>query len=222
MSQRQRTTRCNQEGPVELSNEPCVHRLITHSVSGREDPFRDGVRARDGKYVISGMVNRRAPFNMWSGFEAAHIFPLESGSYWIEQNYGRWIRDATPGVAELNSCQNGFLLRGDIHTDFDTYLVSVNPNDNHKITVFGLDNAGIDGRSLDPVCRDPTDPHRVSDQLLRWHFRQSVLANMRGAGEPIFEHDFPPGTDRMGQIQKEPYARERLEMEFASRLRGVV
>lgn len=65
---------------------------------------------------------------MWSGFEAAHIFPLESESYWIEQNYGRWIRDATPVVEKLSSCQNGFLLRGDIHADFDTHLVSVNPN----------------------------------------------------------------------------------------------
>ncbi|KAF8434904.1 hypothetical protein BGX38DRAFT_1218585 [Terfezia claveryi] len=33
------------------------------------------------------------------------------------------------------------------------------------------------------------DPHRVSDEVLRWHFRQNVLANMRGAGEPVFEHD---------------------------------
>jgi hypothetical protein len=81
---------------------------------------------------------------------------------------------------------------------------------------------GLDGRILDPVCRDPANLHRVSDQLLRWHFRQSVLANMRGAGEPIFEHDFPPGTDMMAEMQQEPYAQERLEMEFASRLRGVV
>lgn len=105
-----------------------MHRLITHSVSGREDAFRQGIRARDGKCVISGMVNRRAPFNMWSGFEAAHIFPLESESYWIEQNYGRWIQDVTPGITKINSRQNGFLLRGDIRTDFDNYLVSVNPN----------------------------------------------------------------------------------------------
>jgi len=64
--------------------------------------------------------------------------------------------------------------------------------------------------------------HTVSDQLLRWHFRQSVLANVRGAGEPIFEHDFPPGTDMMSEICEGPYAGERLEMEVASRLRGFV
>lgn len=78
----------------------------------------------------------------------------------------------------------------------------------------------VDGRILDPVCRDPSSPDRVSDELLRWHFRQSVLANMRGAGEPIFETDFPPGTDMMGTLRSEPYAKDRLEMEFESRLRG--
>ena len=62
--------------------------------------------------------------------------------------------------------------------------------DNYKIVTFSDDLGEFDGRVLDPVCRDPNDPHRVSDELLRWHFRQSVLANMRGAGKPIFEHDF--------------------------------
>lgn len=85
--------------------------------------------------------------------------------------------------------------------------------------MFGFDVFGIDGRTLDSVCRDPANPHRVSDQLLRWHFCQSVLANMRGAGEPIFEHDFT-GEDMIGAISQEPYGRERLEMEVAARLRG--
>lgn len=84
--------------------------------------------------------------------------------------------------------------------------------------MFGFDNFGIDGKVLDPVCRNSTDPHHVSEQLLRWHFRQSVLANMRGAGEPIFEHDFPPGTDMVGEIRDGPYAKERFEMEIAARL----
>ena len=84
--------------------------------------------------------------------------------------------------------------------------------------MFGDDNFDMDGRVLDPVCRDP---HRVSDGLLRWHFRQSVLANMRGAGEPIFEHDFA-GEDMIKVISKEKYGKERLEMEVAARLRGFV
>lgn len=115
-------------GRIEVNNEPWVHRIITHSISGRDLAFRDGIRARDGRCVISGVVNARAPFDIWSGFEAAYIFPLESESHWAERNYGRWIRDVTPGVAKINSPQNGFLLRRDIHTDFDNYLVSVNPD----------------------------------------------------------------------------------------------
>ena len=38
------------------------------------------------------------------------------------------------------------------------------------------------------------------DELLRWDFRQAVLTNMKGAGEPIFEDDFPPGSDMIGEI----------------------
>lgn len=157
--------------------------------------------------------------------------------------------DYVNGVSEfkINSCQNGLLLRRDLHTMFDNYLISVNPDvsdfaediiiiimivllvanvlfiylkDGYKIIVFNRDIFGLDGRVLDPVCRNPTDLHRVSDELLRWHFRQSVLANMRGAGEPIFEHDFPSGTDMMREIREGPSAQERFEMEIASRLRG--
>ena len=31
------------------------------------------------------------------------------------------------------------------------------------------------------------DPERPVDELLRWHFRQAVLANVRGQGEPYFD-----------------------------------
>ena len=90
--------------------------------------------------------------------------------------------------------------------------------DNYKIIMFVPDDWGIDGRTLDPICRDPNDPNHVSEEVLRWHFRQSVLANMRGGGEPIFETDFPPGTDMMATMRAEPYSKERFEMEIASRL----
>jgi len=68
----------------------------------------------------------------------------------------------------------------------------------------------LDGRILDPVCRDDADPYRVSDELLRWQFRQLVLANMRGDGEPIFESDFT-GEDMIKVISAEKYWKERLE-----------
>lgn len=37
----------------------------------------------------------------------------------------------------------------------------------------------------------------VPDQLFRWHFKQPVLENMKGAGELVIEYDLPPGTDMM-------------------------
>jgi hypothetical protein len=58
------------------------------------------------------------------------------------------------------------------------------------------------------------DPQRPVDELLRWHFRQSVLANMRGTGEPIFEHNFPPGSDIVGDILGGPIIAERMEVEL--------
>lgn len=69
------------------------------------------------------------------------------------------------------------------------------------------------------MCRDPNNPDRVVDELLRWHFRQAILANMKGDGEPRFEHDFPAGTDMMGEILEGPFPAERMELELFSRLR---
>jgi hypothetical protein len=167
------------------------------------------------------VVNIRAP-DRWTGFEAAHIFPLEKENLWIQWGYSRWITDMddTVGLSKINSCQNGFLLSRNVHGDFDQYLLSVSPDDNYKVTVFDQDVFGIDGRTLDAVCRDPEDSNRVSDELLRWHFRQSVLANMRGAGEPVFEHDFVD-KDMVKEISEGPYAKERFELELSARLHGV-
>ena len=57
-----------------------------------------------------------------------------------------------------------------------------------------------------------------SDELLRWHFRQALLANMRGTGEPTFEHDFPPGSDIVGDILRGPKSAERMEFELFDHL----
>ncbi|KAK9388452.1 hypothetical protein V1515DRAFT_532974, partial [Lipomyces mesembrius] len=88
----------------------------------------------------------------------------------------------------------------------------------HKVITFMPNHWGIDGRILDPICRNPNNPDRVSYEVLRWPFRQCVLDNMRGAGEPVFETDFPAGTDMMATLRDEPYGTERFEMELASRL----
>jgi hypothetical protein len=75
---------------------------------------------------------------------------------------------------------------------------------------------GIAGGCLDQQLL--SHRQRPINELLRWHFRQAVLTNMKGAGEPIFEHDFPPGSDMMGQILKGPRAADRMEFELFGRL----
>ena len=42
---------------------------------------------------------------------------------------------------------------------------------------------------------------------------------MQGAGEPLFETDFPDGIDMMATLRTEPYGKERVEMELEIRLR---
>ncbi len=85
---------------------------------------------------------------------------------------------------------------------------------------FADDGEGLAGKYLNQEFLD--DPQRPVDQLLRWHFRQAVLANMRGAGEPRFEHDFPPGSDIVGDILDGPKSAERMEFELFSRLAAQV
>jgi len=41
---------------------------------------------------------------------------------------------------------------------------------------------------------------------------------MKGAGEPVYEHDFPSGSDIVGSILKGPKAARRMEFELFSRL----
>ncbi|KAG0132673.1 hypothetical protein HOY82DRAFT_538726 [Tuber indicum] len=212
------------DASIRVSNEPWIPRSISLNTRGRDDRFSHEVRDRDRRCVFSGLINPELNIQAdnWSGFQPTHIFPPEHESLWTQCDYGQEITDIddTLGTAKIDSCQNGFLLGSCARTNFEEYLISVNPDDNYKIVVFDIDIFGLDGRILYPVCRNPDDPHRVSDQLLRWHFRQSILANLRGAGEPIFEHDFPPGHDMAGEILAGPYGQERFELEIASRLRG--
>ncbi|KAK9352464.1 hypothetical protein V1523DRAFT_414014 [Lipomyces doorenjongii] len=57
------------------------------------------------------------------------------------------------------------------------YLINV--DDDYKIVTFTDDQWDLGGRQLDPVCRDRNSEQSPRDELLRWHFRQAVLANMR-------------------------------------------
>ena len=56
------------------------------------------------------------------------------------------------------------------------------------------------GTNLDWQDKNAMEKH--ANQLLRWYFRQYVLADMPGIGEPVFEHGFPPSTDQIADIHE--------------------
>ncbi|KAF8424374.1 HNH endonuclease-domain-containing protein [Tirmania nivea] len=201
------------EGTITVNNEPWLVRTVSVSSGTRVAEFRDGVRQRDRRCIITGRSAMNAR-GSWTGFEAAHIFPVAYEGYWIQRNYDRWITIRPNNGGSINSVQNGLLLDSGVHPLFDNYDVSINPDDNHKVVWFNTDTHGTAGNYVD----FGGDECRPVNQLLRWHFRQAVLANMRGAGEPVFEVDFPPRSDVMGEIMQGPMAAERMEFELFSRL----
>ncbi|OAP63734.1 hypothetical protein AYL99_02961 [Fonsecaea erecta] len=203
--------------PFHLNNEQVVARTITQSTGTRTHAFQDAVRLRDRQCIISGQpVPRLGGDYLWRRFEAAHIFPIAKEDLWRDYNYDRWITIPPRWGGSINSVQNGLLLKRDIHALFDAFDISINPDDNYKVVAFTLVEDDFEGKYLDRELF--TRPDAPIDQLLRWHFRQAVLTNMRGAGEPIFEDDFPPGSDIVGQILRGPKAGERMEFELFNRL----
>ena len=71
-------------------------------------------------------MNPDSEVDLWFGFDAAYIFPLAYESDFTLQGLSRWITnkrgDSDTGI---NSCQNGLLLRADIHQLFDNYGFSI-------------------------------------------------------------------------------------------------
>ncbi|KAJ9266269.1 hypothetical protein DTO195F2_1384 [Paecilomyces variotii] len=201
---------------VEISDEQWHPRTLSLSNTPTEDAFRDQVRTRDRRCVITGRINQDADVGIWTGFEAAHIFPLALDPLFISQGFAQLITyNDPPGV---DSPQNGILLRADIHSLWDNYFIAINPNNGYRVQTFRPSTWDLQGNVLHTVCRQPGNPLSVIDALLLWHFEQAVLINMRGAGGPIFEFDFPPGTDMMGEIRRGPQPAERMEAELFNRL----
>jgi len=204
-------------GSYLLTDESWMVRTASLASGTRIQAFSDAVRSRDRQCLVSGevvpMFNDK-PY--YSGFEAAHIFPLAYEGHWKQYGYGNCITIPPEKGGTINSVQNGILLENAVHKKFDNYDFSINPDDNYKIVFFMPDSKNLAGKHLDPELLN--NPQRPLDVILRWHFRQAVLANMKGAGEPIFEQDFQPGSDMVGDILRGPKAGERMEFELFSRL----
>jgi hypothetical protein len=104
-----------------------VFRLISMNSGSRVRDFRDAVRDRDRRCLITGEEAEDERGN-WSGYEVAHVFPLAHEGHWQEYNFDRWITIPPAKGGSINSVQNGLLLRSDLHQLFDTYDLSVNPD----------------------------------------------------------------------------------------------
>ncbi|PUU76588.1 hypothetical protein B9Z19DRAFT_1129576 [Tuber borchii] len=168
-------------GTVTISDELVVTSMEAIDTGRRCRFFPDAVRQRDRGCAITGTVAELGHHGVWWSFEAAHIYPLAYQGHWDEKNYDRWVKilPANGSDTKLNSIQNGILLRRDIHSHFDAYDVSINLDDHYGITCFSpaLLGLNIAGRHLDQTFLDKKN--RPTDQILRWHFRQAVLVNMR-------------------------------------------
>jgi hypothetical protein len=64
----------------------------------------------------------------WTGFEAAHIFPLAYEGDWTRNGYDRWVTIPSAKGGNINSVQNGMLLDSAVHQRFDSYCFSINPD----------------------------------------------------------------------------------------------
>ncbi|KAG0123934.1 hypothetical protein HOY82DRAFT_466541, partial [Tuber indicum] len=206
-------------GSITITEEVPLTRTTSLPSGTRVASFTDSVHERDRRCIIAGMPAPLAEFGNRRSFDTAHIFPLVYEEYWNGRNYGDWITvpPANESDGSINSVQNGILLRRDIRDYFDSYDLSVNPDDNFKIVCFTPDslNYHIDCRHLDQTFIG--NALRPVDELLRWHFRQAVLDNVKGAGEPCFETDFPPGLDIMYEIMTGPKGGTRMEFELFTR-----
>ncbi|KAK9244177.1 hypothetical protein V1506DRAFT_335455 [Lipomyces tetrasporus] len=180
-------------GSISITDEKCVLGHHSRIKASRTDKFRNQVRERDArKCVVTGIVNTDAEVGSWDGFEVAHVFPISHKKLFVDLGFSELITNReSEKDSGINSCQNGLLMRSCIHQQFDGFDFSINPDDSYKIVTFRTDPFKVGGRILDPICRAPNDEQRVRDELLRWHFRQAVLINVRGDGEPGLRNGRP-------------------------------
>ena len=96
----------------------------------RVDEFKNKVRERDGRCVVTKVENLAKESGLWAGFEAAHIFPLAYEHQWNTQGWSQQISilPSQRSYGTINSVQNGLLLENTIHTMFDLYYFSINPD----------------------------------------------------------------------------------------------
>lgn len=112
---------------VELTNEDALLRAVSKlSTTMQMTEFTNAVRHRDRGCVVTKEAQGELLIKagLWSGFEAAHVFPLAYSALWADQGFNAAITTPGPNGDNINSVQNG-ILRADLHQLFDTYHFSI-------------------------------------------------------------------------------------------------
>jgi len=154
--------------------------------------------------------------------------------HWKDNNYGHWttIPPATESAGSINSVKNGMLLGNTIHALFDGYDLSINPDVRtpcfrgvYRLICYRIITRSSASDTIErasPACISTSDILRIRvDRSISFCVdisgRRGGLREYEGAGVPVFEFDFPPGSD-MGETMSGPRAGERMEFELFSRL----
>ena len=117
----------NTAGSLRVNNESWLVRTRSVGPLAPAKSFRHSVRERDYGCIITGQPALNAMYGYWEGFRATPIFPLTHEQHWVTHGYDKWI--TVPGSrGSISSVQNGMLLRDDISTLFETYILSINPD----------------------------------------------------------------------------------------------
>jgi len=173
--------------------------------------------------VITG---QRVKHKRFQGFSATHIFPLAHQAVWDELGFNELITDpiALTGTTKRDSVQNGLLLEYTASALWDSYLISIHPETWRVCYFTETTLRGVaDGTSINFDHCSNTPEERPLAPLLRDHFRQCVLAHVKGAGSTAeeFDYDFAEGQVDLSEVEKwadSPTGKEMLELELARRL----
>ena len=114
-------------GSLRVNNEPWLVRTRSEGLFALGKSFRDALRERDRRCVITEQPALKAKYKNWTRFIATPIFPLTHEQHWATHGYDKWI--TIPGSSgPITSVQNGMLLRVDISILFESYELSINPD----------------------------------------------------------------------------------------------
>jgi len=127
--------------------------------------------------------------------------------------------------SKIDSIQNVILLRSDLHDKWDNYSFAVNPDVRFLSALLDLNSFAQAGYLVIPFVPGYDDiagkilklDHiidqnlRPLDDLLRNHFLQGVLKNMKGTTEPTWDYEDALGSGIVDLSRPDLWVDERVK-----------